>query len=67
MDHPTHIPDIVFDDNEHEYYNKHTDIFLTEDDIKYYGLKPYEDLVLAMPTKRIPPSFFMTNKTEQAN
>jgi hypothetical protein len=61
MDHPTHIPNIVFDDNEREYYNKRTDIFLTEDDIKYYGLKPYEDLVLDTLSRTTPHDFFKAN------
>jgi len=36
---------IVFDVNKHEYYNKKTDIYLTEDDILFHKLKPASEFL----------------------
>ncbi len=41
---------IVFDPDQREYYDKHNDIFLSEDDIKFYGLKPYDHITTPLPT-----------------
>lgn len=38
-DHKTHFPNIIWDNNEKRYYNKATDIFLSNDDVAYYNLR----------------------------
>lgn len=42
---------IVYDSDAREYYDNYTDMFLTEDDIKFYGLKPYEQIPTPLPEK----------------
>ena len=41
---------IVYDSIEHEYYNIRGDLFLTEDDIKFYKLRPYSHITTPLPT-----------------
>lgn len=48
---PTHVQHkrIVYDPVEREYYDKTNDMFLTEDDINFYGLKPYSQITAPLP------------------
>lgn len=49
---PNHVchKRIVYDPDACEYYDKTTDIFLTEDDIKFYGLRAYKDITTPLPS-----------------
>lgn len=49
---PNHVchKRIVYDPIQHEYYDKTNDIFLTEDDIKFYGLRAYKDITTPLPS-----------------
>ena len=47
--HPWMIKHIVYDPQQREYYNKDTDIFLCEADIKYHELRPYSHIVTPLP------------------
>lgn len=40
---------IVYDSVACEYYDRQNDIFLTEDDIKFYGLRPYSAITSPLP------------------
>ena len=40
---------IVYDTDAREYYDKTTDFFLTDDDIKFYGLRLYKDITTPLP------------------
>lgn len=40
QDIPTHLEGIVFDIYQHEYYNKKTDMYLSDDDVEFHQLKP---------------------------
>lgn len=40
---------IVYDVGQREYYNRKTDIFLTDDDIAYYKLRPYSLITTPLP------------------
>ena len=48
---------IVYDSIEMEYYNTKTDIFLEDDDIKFYKLRPYEKLDSILPNP-LPADYF---------
>ena len=49
---------IVYDSSESEYYNVRTDIFLSEDDIKYHKLRPYEHITSPLPDP-LPENYFV--------
>jgi hypothetical protein len=55
-EHPRH-DHIVYDEDQREYYNKHADIFLSDDDIAYYKLRPYDLITCPLP-KPLPPGYF---------
>lgn len=48
---------IVYDPAQREYYNTRSDIFLCEDDIKFYKLRPYSHIQIPLP-KPLPPDYF---------
>ena len=48
---------IVYDPQQREYYNTRSDIFLTEDDISYYKLRPYTQITSPLP-KPLPTDYF---------
>jgi len=48
---------IVYDPAQREYYNKRTDIFLNDDDISFYKLRPYTHLVCPLPSP-LPTNYF---------
>ena len=50
---------IVYDTVEREYYNTSTDIFLSEDDITAFALRPYSSITSPLPTPL--PSDYFTN------
>ena len=60
----THIEGILFDTVQNEYYNHHTDIYLTDDDIEYMNLKPYSELTSPLP-KPLPKNYFEYTKVDQ--
>lgn len=48
---------IVYDQQQREYYNTQTDIFLSDDDIMYYGLKTYNQIPTPLPSP-LPEGYF---------
>ena len=48
---------IVYDSIEMGYYNIKTDIFLCDDDIKFYKLRPYDKLDSVLPNP-LPADYF---------
>lgn len=48
---------IVYDRVLREYYNRTTDIFLCDDDIKFYKLKPLSEIPIVLP-KPLPDNYF---------
>lgn len=48
---------IVYDPQQREYYNKTTDIFLSDDDIEYHKLRPYDKITTPLP-KYTPRDYF---------
>lgn len=48
---------IVYDPQQREYYNTRSDIFLCEDDISYYKLRPYTQITSPLP-KPLPKDYF---------
>lgn len=54
---PTSVPGIVFNEQDREYYNNKSDLYLTEDDISFHGLKPYDQIPLPLPYP-LPDNFF---------
>lgn len=53
------LPDhgIVYDPDQREYYNTRSDIFLSDDDIVYYKLRPYTLIVSPLPSP-LPENYF---------
>lgn len=51
------IPNIVYDSLQREYYNIHTDIFLSDDDIAFYKLRPYTHITSPLPNP-LPKDYF---------
>jgi hypothetical protein len=49
---------IVYDVQQHEYYNSRTDIFLNDDDISYWKLRPYSLIPNNLPSP-LPPDYFL--------
>ena len=43
------IVHIVYDPFAREYYNKRTDIYLGDDDISFYRLRPYSEIPASLP------------------
>ena len=41
---------IIYDTDAREYYDKTTDIFLSDDDIKFYGLRLYSNITSPLPS-----------------
>jgi hypothetical protein len=60
-DHPLHHH-IVYDPSQREYYNCITDIFLTQDDISFYKLRP--DSKITSPIPYPLPEDYFTNWEE---
>lgn len=58
------LPDhgIVFDPVEHDYYNRRSDIFLSEDDVKFYNLRSLSEVPRDLPpqAKTNPHDYFIT-------
>lgn len=50
---------IVYDPSQKEYYNNRIDIFLTEDDISFHKLRPYDKITSPLPSPL--PSDYFTN------
>jgi hypothetical protein len=48
---------IVYDPLQKEYYNVRTDIFLTDDDISYHKLRPYDKITSPLPDP-LPSDYF---------
>jgi len=48
---------IVYDVESKEYYDKRTDIFLTEEEINYWLLRPYSLITNPLPHP-LPPDYF---------
>lgn len=53
----TDLQHIVYDTKQHEYYNIESDIFLAEDDIKFYKLRPYSKIINPLPVP-LPKNYF---------
>jgi len=58
---PTHIPYVVYDPGQREYYNVRLDLFLTEDDISFHNLKPYSEITCPLPVP-LPTEYFRWNQ-----
>lgn len=48
---------IVYDSSQKEYYNTRTDIFLTDDDINFHHLRPYDKITTPLPDP-LPENYF---------
>lgn len=48
---------IIYDSDSREYYNTRTDIFLSEDDISFHKLRPYDKITTPLPYP-LPPNYF---------
>ena len=48
---------IVYDPKQREYYNAQTDIFLSDDDISYLQLRPYDKITTPLP-EPLPVDYF---------
>lgn len=55
--HKTEVEGIVYDTEEKNYYNRGTDIYLSEEDIETYNLKPLTYIYPNLPRK-VPPGYF---------
>lgn len=53
------IPHIVYDPGQREYYNTQSDIFLSDDDIEFHGLRPYDQITSPLPSP-LPENYFTT-------
>jgi hypothetical protein len=56
-DKQTGIEDIVYDTDQREYYYKNKDLFLEDDDIKFYKLRPYSHITVTLPHP-LPENYF---------
>lgn len=54
--HPMHDC-IIYDSDSREYYYTKIDIFLSEDDIAFRGLRPYSSITTPLPTP-LPENYF---------
>ena len=61
--HPLHQY-VIYDSDSHEYYNPRTDIFLSEDDIMFYSLRPYSQIDCPLPSP-IPSDYFTNWKEDE--
>jgi len=48
---------IVYDPNACEYYNSRIDIFLSDDDIAFHKLRPYDQITCPLPSP-LPERYF---------
>lgn len=48
---------IVYDPLQREYYNNHNDIFLSDEDVDFYKLRPYDKITSPLPTP-LPDDYF---------
>lgn len=48
---------IVYDSLQREYYNNQTDIFLSDDDVNFYNLRPYSEITSPLPSP-LPDNYF---------
>lgn len=55
---------IVYDPLQREYYNIRTDIFLSDDDIKCYKLRPYDKITSPLPNP-LPQDYFVKWEEDQ--
>lgn len=59
---PNKVYIIVYDPLQREYYNCRTDIFLSDDDISFYKLRPYDKITSPLPDP-LPPSYFINSRS----
>lgn len=57
---------LVYDPGQREYYNKRTDIFLSEDDISYHKLRPYSSITCPLPSP-LPDNYFKEQEDDTTN
>jgi len=58
LKHGNEVYHIVYDPLQREYYNCRTDIFLTDDDIMFYKLRPYDKITTPLPNP-LPVDYFV--------
>ena len=63
--HPLHGI-IKYDTKQREYYNARTDIYLSQDDILFWTLRPYHLIPIGSLPKPLPPEYFITWKPDTA-
>lgn len=54
---------IVYDPKQREYYHTKSDFFLTDDDILFYKLRPYDQITSPLPSP-LPDNYFLTKETD---
>ena len=60
---PNEVYIIVYDPLQKEYYNIRTDIFLSDDDISYCKLRPYDKITSPLPSP-LPQDYFTKWETD---